>query len=118
VIKIVKPDTTALIGEIINYTIIAENLGPSLARAVNFTDEIRSSGTFTVVSINAPGYTVNPTGGTGQSITIVGTRNANMQVGDRDIIIVTLQANEAEDISNLVTVDSGTRAPITTPSSM
>jgi uncharacterized repeat protein (TIGR01451 family) len=59
VIKIVEPDTTALIGEIINYTIIVENLGPSLARAVNFTDEIRSSGTFTVVSINAPGYTVN-----------------------------------------------------------
>jgi uncharacterized repeat protein (TIGR01451 family) len=76
VIKIVKPDTTALAGEIINYTIIVKNLGPSLARAVNFTDEIRSSGTFTVVSINAPGYTVNPTGGTGQSITIVGTRNA------------------------------------------
>lgn len=111
VIKIVKPDTTALFGQLINYTIIIKNQGPSLARAVNFTDEIRSSGTFTLVSVTAPGYAVNPTSGTGQSITIVGTRNANMQAGNRDIILVTVQANEAQDINNLVIVNSATPDP-------
>jgi uncharacterized repeat protein (TIGR01451 family) len=111
VVKLAKPDTTLLIGQVINYTIIIENQGPSLARAVNFTDEIRSSGTFTLVSVTAPGWTVNPTSGTRQWITIVGTRNTNMEVDDRDIIQVIVQANESQDINDIVTVDSATPDP-------
>lgn len=119
VTKICKPDTTVQVGKFINYTIIVENWGPSMATNVKVTDEIRSSGTFTVLSITAPGYTFAPTPPvTGQSIALVGTRNLNMDVGARDIIEMALRGGsvsgfvgEAQDINNLVIVESAEPDP-------
>lgn len=120
VIKICKPDTWALAGEYINYTIIVENLGPSTARNVVVTDEIRSSGIFTVVSITAPDYVFAPSPPqTGQTITLVGTRtDTTMDVGERDIIKIKVRASnaigfegEAQDINNIVIVESAEPDP-------
>jgi uncharacterized repeat protein (TIGR01451 family) len=105
VTKLTKPDTTALAGQLINYTVIVENLGPSTAYNVTVRDEIRSSDTFTVLSVTAPGYTVTPAiPATGQIITVLATRDTDMAMGDRDIIQIMVQANEAQDINNIVDV--------------
>jgi uncharacterized repeat protein (TIGR01451 family) len=109
VLKMSKPDDIVKAGTLFNYTIIVENRGPSTARNVRFRDEIRSSGVFTVTDIqtisgSTYSYSITPPE-TGKTVTINGIRNdSTMNWGERDIIQVTVEANETQDINNLIYV--------------
>jgi uncharacterized repeat protein (TIGR01451 family) len=114
VLMFVKPDTTVLAGQLINYTIIVENLGPSYAYNVSIRDEILSSGTFEVLARG-----VDPNRG-GQSVTtyprdIWGGQTfefnltdplepKNAAFGGRWMVHITLRANETQDINSVVNV--------------
>ncbi|MEO8083278.1 MAG: beta-propeller fold lactonase family protein, partial [Ardenticatenales bacterium] len=49
IFKVSKPDDAVRAGQIFTYTLLVENLGPSLARDLQFDDSILSSGVFTLV---------------------------------------------------------------------
>jgi uncharacterized repeat protein (TIGR01451 family) len=107
--KISKPDNIMQVGGLVNYTIIIENLGPSTAHNVSVRDEIFSSNIFTVLNVTTISggnysFSITPPV-TGQLVTIEGTRDdSTMELGERDIIQVTVQADNAQDINNLVNV--------------
>ena len=51
--KIGKPDDEVLAGEVLTYTIVVDNLGPSYARGVAVKDILQSSGEFDLVDVNS-----------------------------------------------------------------
>jgi uncharacterized repeat protein (TIGR01451 family) len=113
VIKLVKPDTTVLAGQLINYTIIVENLGPSYAYNVSIRDEILSSGNFTLVGFHldpdrndeGPSYQTSPAGGlTLEFILTEPLEPKNVSIGGRWVLQITIRANETQDINNVVNV--------------
>jgi uncharacterized repeat protein (TIGR01451 family) len=53
VVKFGKPDGAVRAGDILTYTIIVDNLGPSAAPGVALKDVIRSDGTFDVINIDS-----------------------------------------------------------------
>jgi uncharacterized repeat protein (TIGR01451 family) len=113
VIKFVKPDTAVLAGQLINYTIIVENLGPSIAYNVSIRDEILSSGNFILVGFHldpdrndvGPFYPTSPAGAlTLEFILTEPLEPKNITGGGRWVIQITLRANETQDINDVVNV--------------
>jgi uncharacterized repeat protein (TIGR01451 family) len=113
VLKFVKPDTTVMAGQLINYTIIVENLGPSYAYNVSIRDEILSSGNFTLVGFNldpdrndgGPSYQTSPAGGlTLEFILTEPLEPKNVSIGGRWVLQITIRANETQDINDVVNV--------------
>jgi len=130
VVKMSKPDIEVGAGELFTYTIFVENLGPSYARNVSIRDEILSSGAFTLVggvrddpNRDSDACWVAPGGGIpeGPGETIECNLNEPLEPKDiygegRWIIQVVVQANQAQDVNNLVNVFSGDVDPTGLPS--
>jgi uncharacterized repeat protein (TIGR01451 family) len=114
VMMFVKPDTTVLAGQLINYTIIVENLGPSYAYKVGMRDEILSSGTFEVLACGldpnrgsqiAMAYPRDSWGGQTFEFNLTDPLEPkNASFGGRWMVHITLRANETQDINSVVNV--------------
>ena len=116
VVKMSKPDEVVQAGEIFTYTIFVENLGPSHAQQVSIRDETLSSGSFQVVDVildpnradDGPFYMPSPEGGVTMEFDLLdslepkGTDNQG-----RWVIQIVLQADETQDVNNMVQVFTG-----------
>jgi uncharacterized repeat protein (TIGR01451 family) len=111
VIKFVKPDTAVLAGQLINYTIIVENLGPSIAYNVSIRDQILSSGSFQVIGVitdpvrnDAFSYVTPSPGKTIEFNLLEPLEPKNSTGRGRWVLQIILRANETQDIDNVVNV--------------
>jgi uncharacterized repeat protein (TIGR01451 family)/CSLREA domain-containing protein len=115
VIKMSKPDEVVQAGEVFTYTIFVDNLGPSYARNVTLHDEMVSSDTFDIVQVlDDPGRS--------DSCSINGDA-VDCQLDDplepagydgmsgRWTIKIEVQADETQDVNNVVDVRSATPDP-------
>ncbi|MBC7084640.1 MAG: DUF11 domain-containing protein, partial [Firmicutes bacterium] len=113
--KFGKPDGEVRAGDLLTYTIIVDNLGPSDAWGPVVQDMLRSDGDFTLVSISSsrPNDTVcsvtPPIGSTDGALDFTCTLVENsdpapLVVSDRWVLTVVVTANETQDINNTVRV--------------
>lgn len=114
VIKFVKPDTTVLTNQPINYTIIVENWGPAPAYNVSLREDIIASGAFTVenVFLDPTRLDTGPATFSMDPINLLTLEfnltdplePLNATLGGRWVIQIQLQASSAIDINNVATV--------------
>jgi uncharacterized repeat protein (TIGR01451 family) len=101
-----------LAGQLINYTIIVENLGPAYAYNVSIRDEILSSGTFTLIDaildpnrLDTKSVQPSPNGGmTLEFYLNEPLEPKNVTDQGRWVIQITIRANETQDINDVVNV--------------
>jgi uncharacterized repeat protein (TIGR01451 family)/CSLREA domain-containing protein len=123
VLKWSKPDEVVQAGEVFTYTIFVENLGPSFARNISIRDETLSSGSFQVVGVildpnrsdGGPYYEYPPQGGVTMEFDLnEALEPKGIENEGRWVIQIVLQADETQDVNNLVQVfthDGGTPDP-------
>lgn len=117
VTKLSSPDTHVQAGEIFTYTILVDNFGPSAARFIAFQDYMFSSGAVTLLNVVTDTYRMNVCMPLEDTITCVLLDETGLEpagtinpLGDfspylgRWKVQIVAQANEAQDIHNLVTV--------------
>ncbi|MCE7937266.1 MAG: DUF11 domain-containing protein [Chloroflexi bacterium CFX6] len=116
VLKFGKPDNMVRAGEILSYTVVVDNLGPSFAEGVFIKDIMQSSGTFTVLNITSdrdaacvtdPAGWADITGHLEIGCTLddplgVLDENGSFPNPGRWIVSMTVMANEAQSINNVV----------------
>jgi uncharacterized repeat protein (TIGR01451 family) len=113
VVKVSKPDINVDAGQPFTYTLFVENLGPAPAHQVSIRDEILSSGSFYTREIildpnranDGPFYTESPEGGLTMEFHLeepLEPKGADNQ--GRWVIQIVLQADETQDVNNLVQV--------------
>ncbi len=122
--KFGKPDGEVRAGEFLTYTVIIDNLGPSVAPDVVVTDTLVSSGDFELVAINQidrPGAACSPTppaSSVGQRLDIT-CQLASLEPlsttagSGRWTIEVVVTADETQDINNVAEVTSSRYDPDT-----
>lgn len=104
------PDGPAAAGTSYPCTITVTNNGPAIARAVQVTDTVTSSGTFQL-STTSTGCTA-PAGdqaGSAQATCLLG----DVPSGQQRSVVIRESANEAQDIADTATVSSGSVDPNT-----
>ncbi|WP_433004605.1 hypothetical protein [Kribbella sp. CA-294648] len=104
------PDGPAAAGTSYPCTITVTNNGPAIARAVQVTDTVTSSGTFQLSTTSA-GCTA-PAGdqaGSAQATCLLG----DVPSGQQRSVVIRESANEAQDIADTATVSSGSVDPNT-----
>ncbi|MEO8084728.1 MAG: hypothetical protein ABI780_12970, partial [Ardenticatenales bacterium] len=124
VIKLSKPDTAVNAGQLFTYTIYVDNLGPSSARGVYFTDDMIASGAFTILStttdplrddVCSVGPATPPQSGQVTRCTLQEPLEPAGSDPDGDgipnsgrwRIQVVARANQTQDIDNVVQVSTG-----------
>jgi uncharacterized repeat protein (TIGR01451 family) len=135
VVKFGKPDAAVRAGDILTYTIIVDNLGPSAAKGVALKDVLRASGYFDVVNLDSDrdltcASNPNPISGIGTIEDPLIPDNANdveidctldtplgvLDVGDfpnpgRWIVTLRVKADETQSINNVADVVSDSVDP-------
>ena len=106
--KFGKPDGTVQAGDILTYTLLVDNYGPSVAQSVVVTDLLASNGSFTIVG--APGY-CSPTSGSFTNSAVISCTLANMLPGTQMVFNIAVRADEAQDIDNVADVSSASHDP-------
>ena len=106
VTKLCKPDGQVLAGDVATCTIFVDNLGPSDARSVVLTDTHVSNGSFTITGANA-----SPGGACPVSSGVVTCNLGTEPAGGRTTIVVTLTAQEGQDINDCARVTAATPDP-------
>jgi uncharacterized repeat protein (TIGR01451 family) len=117
VTKLSNPDMHVQAGQVFTYTILVDNFGPSAARFIGFQDYLLSSGDFTVLNVISDTYRNNVCLPVVDTITCalldenglepagtIGLPGMPSPHIGRWMVQVVAQANEAQDIHNLVTV--------------
>ncbi len=120
VLKTSTPDDAVGIGQVFTYTIYVDNLGPSYAREVRFTDEILASGELTILeSVGDPDR---------DDTCVMSNTTVDCQLNEplepqgygagdgRWTVLLRVQADERQDVDNVVTVyteEGGTPDPDT-----
>ncbi len=121
VIKFSKPEGTVLAGQVVTYTIIVENLGPSTARNVGIRDEILSSGSFTMTSITPDPNLANSCSASailgGSRVECLLLEPLKLKgLGITWTIHITVRADEPQDINDVVNVFTRDGTPDPDPS--
>ena len=102
------PDGAAAAGTAYPCTITVTNNGPAIARAVNVSDIVMSSGTFQLSS-TSPGCTA-PAGDQSGSAQVTCTLG-DLASGQQVSVVVRESANDTQDIADTATVSGGTVDP-------
>jgi len=121
ILKFGKPDGAVRAGDLLTYTLIVDNLGPSWAHSVVITDELTSNWPFTLVSVDAdvlgnrptaictPAAPIGSTGGRLEVTCGLGAPLETFGPGNgtgRWMVEMVVTANETASINNTAAVSS------------
>ena len=113
VIKICKPDRLLDAGETGFCEILVDNPGVSDARDVVIVDELLSDGEFTLTSVSSSGAICDPTSGSGNNVYTVTCEASSLAAGGQIKATVSVSADSAVDINDVVQVSAATPDPVT-----
>ncbi len=129
VVKFGKPDGEVRAGEVLTYTVIVDNLGPSWATGVSLKDVLQSSGRFDLLGLESdrpmscsstPSGAPGPVLGINQRLLVDCTLSERLEVLEasgeavnpgRWILTMRVRARQTQDINNAAQITSAAYDP-------